>query len=1179
MILFGEKDLAKINFAESSCVYLFERKIIKNYQIFRINNELDFNYLKYFIFQQKFGRSYYYDQKKEAIIIKFDIENYDISFKLFNEIIKLFYSNNIKNLYFIFIFNIKEEKNNEIIDLQNKEIKFKKYIGKNIPNEINIKIIPNKNLLYLGINEHNSLKLLNHFLNGKSMNLNNSEKMNLIKEKTNYKPKKIKILSELLLQGEKIENIKNMKDLALTSTKLISNESTYKLYFLLFNMPTGLPDCFLQLIFKEYSHIKDYNNLIVKSIHNWNMINKDKILEESFKEINYIKSCCICLFETLKIYTKLLLFHIDKNRKKIKYRYGNIHYIFNSYRNEKIWKSKIRSSFNYKLEKKFLNQDYNIKNHRENIFNLIEQIINEYNLYSSIEKIKEKLDKYLEEILLLFPSYFFLEKNNKKYIGKSIEFCNKLIKNKRFQILKQKLLLFLYSIDENSDDINEILENERNVEIENDLKIEITFLKEIRRKNKSVKIFENLLSEEKISNEMKFNIYREISIYYYEMKNYEESLKNLENALNIKDVDEIIKQRTIIDICHIIIKKSNENDIINNYKIIKEKINQLNEIIENPQHKNLYYEAHITKDKMYSLFKPDIVMLNANPLKTLNNNVFPFNNQYYILNKLKSINPNIRIKSNILNLDNLKLALNEKGKILIIQSDDFTNEGDIVYESEDGKSIILKKEEFYELVKSKSELSYDLIILCFPKSCKLKEYLYFNCNNFNDNNLISSENIENKNINDNNNIKELNRFYIQFLINFIKYYTENNYKKIPDNFELYKNVFNDKIKSQKINISGENYNYKISSKEELNNYMNIENNFKKINEISFFDNFPNLDINGFDYNIDNINYSSKIYDLIKQLKNENKLIFFCDYNTKKIYLKICSEISKFFYRHKTFYELYYIDIKNDGKSPLKSLIRKINKLKNELDEENESENEEENIEPKKACFILIYNCTIQDLIDVNIYSILDCNSSFIIIYDNKNNSKNGRQMMFDKIISKEDNLFNHYIQNEEISPQTRRNYFVQNALNKPDEAKNINNKDDLSKKDIENTGLYLEEEIFEHKLEAQQNEIFNRELDKYLTNIRDKSETNDSTNKVSEKEKMNIVFDKNGEKINLIVEEDILFSELLKLYIEKLSLPESHIKNLIIFYDGKEITDFNQPIKKIFSATTNPILTVIPRKL
>ena len=92
------------------------------------------------------------------------------------------------------------------------------------------------------------------------MNLNNSEKMNLIKEKTKYKPKKIKILSELLLHGEKFKNIKNMKDLILTSIILISYESTYKLYFLLFNMPSGLPDCFLQLIFKEYPNIKDYNN-------------------------------------------------------------------------------------------------------------------------------------------------------------------------------------------------------------------------------------------------------------------------------------------------------------------------------------------------------------------------------------------------------------------------------------------------------------------------------------------------------------------------------------------------------------------------------------------------------------------------------------------------------------------------------------------------------------------------------------------------------------------------------------------------------------------------------------------------------------------------------------------------------------------------------------------------------
>ena len=47
----------------------------------------------------------------------------------------------------------------------------------------------------------------------------------------------------------------------------------------------------------------------------------------------------------------------------------------------------------------------------------------------------------------------------------------------------------------------------------------------------------------------------------------------------------------------------------------------------------------------------------------------------------------------------------------------------------------------------------------------------------------------------------------------------------------------------------------------------------------------------------------------------------------------------------------------------------------------ENENGEINYEPKKACCILIYNCISQDMIDVNIYSILNANSSFIIIYD------------------------------------------------------------------------------------------------------------------------------------------------------------------------------------------------------
>ena len=257
VILFGEKYLAKMFFTESLCVYLFERKIINNYKIFRINNESDFYYIKDIIFHQEINHSHYYDKEKDAIIIKFNIEKDNVSFKLFAEIYKLFYPNYIKKLFFIFIFNLKEEKNDENIIEQEKQEKFKEYMKNYIPKDI--KIIPKENLFYIGLNEHSSLYLLNHFLKEKDMGLSVKEKINLIKEKTEYKPIKIKILSELILQGETIENIKNMKELKITSVKLPSNESTYKLYYLLLNMPSGLPDCFLKLIFNDYPFIKNYN--------------------------------------------------------------------------------------------------------------------------------------------------------------------------------------------------------------------------------------------------------------------------------------------------------------------------------------------------------------------------------------------------------------------------------------------------------------------------------------------------------------------------------------------------------------------------------------------------------------------------------------------------------------------------------------------------------------------------------------------------------------------------------------------------------------------------------------------------------------------------------------------------------------------------------------------------------
>ena len=43
-ILFGENDLRKIDFIESLCIFLCERKVIKSYEIFRIFSEIDYKY-------------------------------------------------------------------------------------------------------------------------------------------------------------------------------------------------------------------------------------------------------------------------------------------------------------------------------------------------------------------------------------------------------------------------------------------------------------------------------------------------------------------------------------------------------------------------------------------------------------------------------------------------------------------------------------------------------------------------------------------------------------------------------------------------------------------------------------------------------------------------------------------------------------------------------------------------------------------------------------------------------------------------------------------------------------------------------------------------------------------------------------------------------------------------------
>ena len=70
---------------------------------------------------------------------------------------------------------------------------------------------------------------------------------------------------------------------------------------------------------------------------------------------------------------------------------------------------------------------------------------------------------------------------------------------------------------------------------------------------------------------------------------------------------------------------------------------------------------------------------------------------------MKKIQSDIKIKSYILNEENLKDSLKKSGEILIIQSDDFTEDGDIVLESEEGISRKLNSSEFLEIFNSEEK--------------------------------------------------------------------------------------------------------------------------------------------------------------------------------------------------------------------------------------------------------------------------------------------------------------------------------------------------------------------------------------------------------------------------------------------------------------------------------------------
>ena len=909
IIIYGDKEIGKQDFAESSCIYLLERKIINNFEKIELNSKYDIEYI--------INKSSNANEKNILIIKISYLLDEKFSFKNTSEILKI--NVNYTNLYYIIILATQEE-NEDIIrhKLNNQD---------GLKNEYK--------LINLNLDLDSSHKLLQKYCDflGYNSNINNlNEKLKdelLIKVKCH--PKQIKILADLIGQKKesKIEElnktIKEIKDEEILNEQLIKEN---KIYYLLSIMPFGLPSSLIKLIYPHYENFlikKDIiNDLIYKDLNdNWYYVKEIKKEIHNFPDED--KKDCIS--KCLIVFSKLFYFYIEKNRQNICFPDGNIHYIFNSYNDVGIWKTFDCGMFQYcfcfesnkKEYTKILNDELKIDRYMKNIMSLM---LNNIDIIKNLIE-KSFLKEYVEQILIMLPSIYFLDKNCKAIIEKCLFLTDKL----GLEDSKKRLLIFSNSLEK---DIELDLEQIKSDNIK-DLELEAEFLNALKKRNKeyleNVKNnMENIISKTSILKATNFNdILLKKCYLFYEMasldfnnNNFEEAKLSLEKAkeaaINIDNY--FFVDRINIDLFLIEQKNIEQSQISQNEKQnkIEESFSYLDEVLNQKYYNKklksyLFNEAYNLKLKFSKISEPDILILNSNPLTNyygiISNGIFTYqNNQYYLLEKInKKIKMDIKIESNLLNKENLNKALNKEGEILIIQSDDYTENGEIMLESNKGESEKLLIEEMKSLLPVK--IKYKIVILCFINSGKLKQYFedkvqylitfdYIDCFNFKSKFIF-----------------KYNQLSIDFLVDFIEKTNDTSEKKsnnIEFSFKQAKELFAKRLKDYNIKSN------LISLWNESGLKGNIKYNNSKIHEKIVL-NPPLL------YLPENIprckDYSNEILELIDIIISGNKQFINIYLNNDfKIHengsknlnkkSKISVELIKFFHRHQTFKKIYYI---------------------------------------------------------------------------------------------------------------------------------------------------------------------------------------------------------------------------------------------------------------------------------
>ena len=866
IIIYGEAGVGKFNFSKSVCIYLKERNIIHDFITLKIVRSID-------IIKSQLPHKIS-TEEKYIFIIEIDNE-LQTPINLVNEILA---DNRLvdRDFFFFILLNTKEDKIDTKIENNQKTTKF-----------INLKNLSEQKALQL----YGELRTVYRY---KKDYLNKNELKELIRL-IGYSRKEMLPLLKIIEKKNKFDDVvqhvkeKNSKKESVKGElkHFIKNQGG-EIIFLLYILNKGLSSSFLKLFDPEIEKVlKGKYTYQINGI--WKISNSNSDIQyndyiqmiQLDKKEKWIKKC-------LEIYANIL-FHciqnIHKNEQQNYFKTLDIYYYYDYFYGTKgfwktfhdeIYEECFLKDINFsKYENIIKNENINLEDTSDNIYNLfylnIETI---FKLYSEDEKIRE----YLEQIIIILPRLFMKKESELKNILKKCINIFDVLKNKlnsnnnnnyednmndkniKTIIEKNILRLKLFSIIlEDNNDINyknfDLLGDGgdkgmafayfiQGLKITNIIsklpKYEITNKSKQNRFKDYIKKAKELFDNAKkyfINNTMKSYCFYHLGNLEYEIKEYDNAEKYYISGKELEKTDEFIKGLLNLKLAKLIIE--NIHSKVSN----KQKFEEVIQDIMNMKDIRFINAAKELQKEMEEKLLPDIVILSSNPLlrgenynNELTNKIKACpNNQYYLLDKIscrEDIKTNLIIKYNILNEDNLREAFSGKGRILIIQSDDYNEDGDILLESSIGKSYSLSKNYFTKIKK----INYDILILCFINSGKLIDNLQNKIKY-----LITFDDSCNSIFNEirDESLLEYNKKSIEFLEHFIVNITKNDIQHAFDQaYDTFKATFK-KFCTQKSDNEYEKINYitltvnNRMSRVKKNEYIILETGKKNIQFIPY----------------------------------------------------------------------------------------------------------------------------------------------------------------------------------------------------------------------------------------------------------------------------------------------------------------------------------------------------------